>query len=190
MATTPRTKNPNDAALSAVEEALRLDYTPEEDTGQVEATGTKTPLKRRPALPVAETPQVRRPDTQRRSEAPRIPAPPRRTDQPPVRRAEEARRPAEEPRRADLPARAYAEPEPETGPAPVRARAAEQRNRSRFAANDDRRPLNAPARRPSRLIYPGATVLSVAWALFVVVYAMSTGGLFGGDATGSLLTSE
>ena len=28
MATNPRTKNPNDAALSAVEEALRLDFSP------------------------------------------------------------------------------------------------------------------------------------------------------------------
>ena len=79
MATTPRTKNPNDAALSAVEEALRLDYTPEEETEQVEATGTRPPRERRPALPAVE-PQVRRPDTQqRRVEAPRMPAPPRRT---------------------------------------------------------------------------------------------------------------
>ena len=31
MATNPRTKNPNDAALSAVEEALRLDLSPEDE---------------------------------------------------------------------------------------------------------------------------------------------------------------
>ena len=30
MATNPRPKNPNETALSAVEDALRLDYTPDE----------------------------------------------------------------------------------------------------------------------------------------------------------------
>src|SRR6185295_1035700 len=71
--------------------------------------------------------------------------------------------------------------------APVRARTAEPR-RSRFAANDDRRGSSAGMqRRPSRLIYPTAIGVSLLWAAFVVVYAMSTGGIFG--ESGDLFTS-
>ncbi|HWA84795.1 MAG TPA: hypothetical protein VG710_01120, partial [Opitutus sp.] len=195
MATTPRTKNPNDAALSAVEEALRLDYAPDEAPA---ATGTDDAAaerrdRRSEARAAAEA--ARRSESQRRSEGTRIPAPPaRRPEGAPPPRREEPRR--EEPRRedpprrvAEAPARAFADapPEVEAPPSP-RVRAAEAR-RSRFAANDDRRTVAGPMRRPSRLIYPTAIVLSAAWALFVVVYAMSTGGIFGSVSGGDIFSN-
>ena len=55
-------------------------------------------------------------------------------------------------------------------------------------ANDDRRVSGAslPARRPSRLIYPAATLVSVVWAGAIAAYASAAGiSLFSGDAVGS-----
>ena len=95
--------------------------------------------------------------------------------------------PRPEPRRADEPRQPEPVREPprnfdEEGQARPRA----ERGRSRFAANDDRRSATPYQRRPSRLIYPTAAALSVAWAVLVLAYAMSTGGLFGeGDALAS-----
>src|SRR3990167_4992396 len=123
MATSPRTKTPNDAALSAVEEALRLDFGgPEEEADAENAALARSDQRRerRPepsragdvSRPSGEP--VRRGELLRRPEAPRTPAPPRRGE-PPPRRFEEPRR-AEAPRpeetRRPEPARAYEDEAP------------------------------------------------------------------------------
>ena len=71
MATNPRTRSPNDAALSAVEEALKLDF-----GGPGEEAERDRPAARRPPEPrapeaAARTEVARRPELQRRPEAPR-----------------------------------------------------------------------------------------------------------------------
>jgi hypothetical protein len=58
MATNPRTKNPNDAALSAVEEALRLDYSPEEEAA--EGNRGEPRRERRPEPPRGAAPDPQR----------------------------------------------------------------------------------------------------------------------------------
>ncbi len=179
MATNPR-KTPNDAALSAVEEALRLDFGAGEDSERERPPPRRPPEPRAPEpprQPAMDAP--RRPEgMQRRAEAPRMPAPPRRAEgpsqPPPPRRPESA---------ADIgPPPPLAQPAPQPQPQmppPARPRAAEQRGRGRFAANDDRRaPVSAGTypRRPSRLIYPVAMGLSVLWAVIAVGVALSIGG--------------
>ncbi|MEQ9692548.1 MAG: antitoxin, partial [Bauldia litoralis] len=121
-----------------------------------------------------------------------MPAPPRRGEAPRREEAgprrEEARRPQEEPR-AQNARRPDPQPQPqpqveEPKAQPARPRAAEQRARGRFAANDDRRQPGGPGafpRRPSRMIYPTAMTLSVIWAVLVVGIALSSGTLFEGD---------
>jgi hypothetical protein len=47
MATNPR-KKPDDAALSAVEEALRVDYSPEDEGVAEPDSGIRPPRERRP----------------------------------------------------------------------------------------------------------------------------------------------
>ncbi len=166
MATNPRPKNPNETALSAVEDALRLDYAPDAAPSVEPEDTARRDRRTEPRAPSTEAPR-RGAEQQRRSEAPRPPAPPPRRAEaapsaPPPRR--------EEPRRNEgAGARAFADAAAEADVAPTpRPRAAEQR-RGRFAANDDRRPVGASMqRRPSRLIYPTAAVLSAAWAIFVV----------------------
>ena len=97
MATNPRTKNPNDAALSAVEEALRLDYEPGADST---AEPERAPRQRRPEPPRPDA--ARRSEMLRRPEAPRTPAPPRRGEQaaprPRAERVERRPDPVEDPR--------------------------------------------------------------------------------------------
>src|SRR5690606_32455554 len=58
----------------------------------------------------------------------------------------------------------------------------------RFAANDDRRTEYLSAgRRPSRLIYPIAAVVSILWAIVVIGYGLSTVGSGALGAEASLL---
>jgi hypothetical protein len=136
MATNPRTKTPNDAALSAVEEALRLDFGGPEDEADTERTGAgrsaqasgSGPRRERRAEPPRPADPVRRGELLRRPEGPRMPAPPRRNE--PPRRIEEARRTEEPPHRPE-PGRDY-EDEP---PPPPRGRPTPRAR----AANDDRR---------------------------------------------------
>src|SRR5690349_4465603 len=95
MATNPR-KNPNDAALSAVEEALRLDFGAKEEDAP--ADGAPRPSRDRSvSRPPASSDPVRRGELARRPEAPRTPAPPRRTAEPPPGRRSESTRPDPEP---------------------------------------------------------------------------------------------
>ena len=155
MANTPKSKDPADAALSAVEQALRNDYTaPSIDPN----TDRVAP---------ASGPRDRRLEAPRQGESPRG-APNGRRDAP--RKAEAppaAPGPRQQSARPDAP-RANDEPSP-------RQRRAERRNR--VAANDDRRVSGAslPSRRPSRLIYPAAFALSLAWVGVVGFFLASSG---------------
>jgi hypothetical protein len=175
MATNPRSKTPNDAALSAVEEALRLDFGgPGEDS---ERAPRRPPEPRAPESRSAAD-AVRRSEMGRRPETSRLPAPPRRLEPPrpsPAREEAPPRRPEPAPAASARPAEEEAAPQPQ----PARPRAAG--TRSRFAANDDRRPagMMGYTRRPSRMIYPTAMALSLLWAIIVVGVALSTGGLVG-----------
>ena len=88
MATNPRAKTPNDAALSAVEEALRLDFGgPGDDADR----GKRPPEPRAPETGRAAGPAdaARRSELQRRPETSRVPGPPRRLEQPQPKRAED-----------------------------------------------------------------------------------------------------
>jgi hypothetical protein len=86
MATNPRTKTPNDAALSAVEEALRLDFGGPGDDADQEARASRSDVRRqgeRRPEPSRSTEisrpsgdPVRRSELLRRPEAPRTPPPP------------------------------------------------------------------------------------------------------------------
>jgi hypothetical protein len=87
MATNPRSKTPNDAALSAVEEALRLDFGgPGEDS---ERAPRRPPEPRAPESRSAAD-AVRRSEMGRRPETSRLPAPraalSRRVRAPPARK--------------------------------------------------------------------------------------------------------
>ena len=179
MATNPR-KTPNDAALSAVEEALRLDFGAAEEGERDRSASRRPPEPRAPEPRPPAADANRRPDmAQRRPEASRTPAPPRRAEPPPPpRRRRSPRRPTPTRHRSNC--RRRPSPRPSlnrSSPSlPPRPRAAEQRGRGRFAANDDRRaalPTGGYPRRPSRLIYPVAMGVSVLWAVLVISMGIS-----------------
>src|SRR5438034_10732453 len=98
MATNPRAKTPNDAALSAVEEALRLDFGGPGDDGERATKRPPEPRAPEGSRAAAAADAARRSELQRRPETPRMPAPPRRIEQ--QKRVEEppsaARRPQPE----------------------------------------------------------------------------------------------
>ena len=139
MANTPKSKDPVDAALTAVEEALRIDF--------------DAPTAASPRAPAGGVPRDRRLEPPRLQEAPRKGDAPRRADAP--RKVEAAAAAAN---RA-LPSPTRSE---EAGASP---RGRQSSRNSRMPANDDRRVGGAslPARRPSRLIYPLASLFSIAW---------------------------
>ncbi len=124
MATNPRSKTPNDAALSAVEDALRLDFT-EEDADEGDAAARDEPRReRRPEARAGNEP----PRRDRRAEQ-RIPAPPRRNEQAQAAAPRgEARR--DEPRREE----------------PRR----EEPRRDEVRRDEARRPERAPCPKPKR----------------------------------------
>src|SRR6478736_685345 len=118
MATNPRAKTPNDAALSAVEEALRLDFGGPGDDGERATKRPPEPRAPEGSRATAAADAARRSELQRRPETPRMPAPPRRIEQqakrveePPPRRA-----PAEEPPRQEAPRQEARRPEPRPDP--------------------------------------------------------------------------
>ena len=78
MATNPRAKTPNDAALSAVEEALRLDFGGPGDDSERATKRPPEPRAPEAGRAAAATDAARRSELQRRPENPRMPAPPRR----------------------------------------------------------------------------------------------------------------
>ena len=142
MATNPR-KTPNDAALSAVEEALRLDF------GAAEEGERERSASRRPPEPRAPEPRPPAADANRRPDmapasaggaADPRPAPPRRAAAA-AAPAGAAHRPTPNRRRSNCRRRPRPrpQPQPQQPQPPPRPRAAEQRGRGRFAANDDRR---------------------------------------------------
>ena len=159
MANTPKSKDPADAALTAVEEALRIDF--------------EAPAAASPRQPAGGVPR------DRRLEPPRL---------------QEAARKGDAPRRADAPRKvdAPASPANRALPAPARTeesnaspRGRQSGRNSRMPANDDRRVGGAslPARRPSRMIYPVAALLSVAWVGAIAAYVTSANiSLFSGDS--------
>src|SRR6478752_275319 len=162
MATNPRTRNSGDPAVSAIEDALGV----ESDAGYSDPAEARPPTRRAEAT---------RRDVAQRSQGSRIPAPPRRSENP--RRAADIAAPATrrgDPRLIDddvdddervARSDAASEDDADQAPPPLRPRAAE-RLRGRFAANDDRRLASTQLglqRKPSRLIYPIAGILSAGW---------------------------
>jgi hypothetical protein len=186
MATNPRSRNNTDAALSAVEEALRLDFGSQAEDPE---RNTRRPPEPRAPETGPRADLMRRGELARRPEASRTPAPPRRGPEPV--RSEPPRTEARRPEPAPMPppredARRPEPPRAEDDPAPqvqqARPRAAGAR--SRLAANDDRRgsiALAAYQRRPSRLIYPVAIALSLFWAVVVIGISLSNGVFSDGD---------
>ncbi|MBN9024819.1 MAG: hypothetical protein J0H20_04225, partial [Rhizobiales bacterium] len=163
MANTPKSKDPVDAALTAVEEALRIDFdAPAATNPRTQATGA--PRDRR-----LEPPRLQ--EAPRKGDAPRRADAPRKVDAPPAA----ANRPLPSPTRTEEPA--------------ASPRGRQSGRNSRMPANDDRRVGGAslPARRPSRLIYPLASLLSIAWVGAIAAYVSSANiSLFSGDgAVGS-----
>ncbi|MBN9021705.1 MAG: hypothetical protein J0H08_06360, partial [Rhizobiales bacterium] len=123
----------------------------------------------------------------RRVEPPRRAEPPPAVTEPPAAQQQQLPPP---PQAAAAAPNNAAQPQPQQAPsgpqaqpaAAVRPRAAEQRGRGRFAANDDRRPAGAAPgfpRRPSRMIYPVAMGVSVLWAVLVISMGIS-GDVFSG----------
>src|SRR5437868_1494676 len=174
MATTPRTRNPADP-LSAVEDALGLDD---------EAGDRAEPRPPRRSAESRAEQSRRSGELAQRQQGSRFPAPPRREGS---RRAIDAAGPS--PRRSEPPrpedeiaddeeriAASLREDDRDQAP-PPRPRAAD-RLRSRFAANDDRRSATSQLgqqRKPSRLIYPVAAILSAGWAVIVLAFVLTSG---------------
>ena len=178
MATNPRSKNPNDAALSAVEEALRLDLSPDDEA----EPGSRADRRAASGDPSRPAPEPRPTPTaaQRQCPPPRgaahpgaaapqrpgPPRPPRRTDRrrrgdPPLGAARRRPKPQA---RASLGRGAAA------AAAPARARTERRAAASPPMTTAARAGIGGYPRRPSRLIYPAATALSVVWAVVVLVY--------------------
>ena len=182
MATNPRAKTPNDAALSAVEEALRLDF-----GGPGEDAERERPATRRPPEPRAPDPgrcrssrQTPRPEAAGSAPHARSAAPARlpRRDEPAPSRGRPP--PGGPPSRRNRPPQARRRgDEPIAQPQQPRPRAAE-RVRNRFAANDDRRPpASASSRSAVAPDLPGRDDRSASSGRSSSSASSFAGGLFG-----------